>query len=147
VILIKVRLEWRGTGTILWLVAKRSASVEVEVVVVGSDLALTLLHAPEHQGNATKKECTANATNHAANNLLVGVAQAAVVAVVAVLRRRRFRVCRLTSGDGDGVCAGGCNVHLLAVAECRADSGSEWLEGCRDEIARPYDGYRTDGCG
>jgi hypothetical protein len=71
VILFEVRLEGRGTGTVLRLVAEGSAGVEVEVVVVGSDLVLALLHAPEHEGNAAQKEGTANAADHTTNDLLV----------------------------------------------------------------------------
>jgi hypothetical protein len=139
-ILFEVRLERRGPGAVLRLVAERSASVEVEVVVVGSHLVLTLLHAPEHEGNATKKERTANATDDTTDDLLVGVAQAAVAAVAAGLHFGRVGVRRLPSGNGNGAHAGGCNVRCHAIAERCADNGGEWLEGCRYEVAGPYDG-------
>lgn len=83
VILFKVRLEGRGAGAVLWLLSKRGSSVHVEVVVVGSDLALSLLHAPEDKGNTTEKESTANATDNTADDLLVRVAQATAAVVAA----------------------------------------------------------------
>lgn len=79
VILLEIRLEGRGAGSILWLVAEGSAGTEGHVVVVFGDAALSLLHAPENEGDATKKEGTADASDNTTNDLFVGVAQAAAV--------------------------------------------------------------------
>jgi hypothetical protein len=101
VILFEVRLEGRGTGTVLRLVTQRSAGVEIEVVVVGSDLVLTLLHAPEHEGNAAKKEGTTNTAYDATNDLLVRVGEATAIAVATILHLGRVCVRGLPSGDGN----------------------------------------------
>lgn len=116
VILLEVGLEGRGTGAVLRLVAKGGASVEVQVIVISSDLVLTLLHAPEDKGNATEEESAANATDHAANDLLVGVAQAAVVAATIRLRCRWVGECLLTSGNGDISSSRGSDFDLGSVA-------------------------------
>lgn len=86
VVLLEVRLEGRGTGAVLRLVSKRSAGVEVQVVVVSCDLALALLHAPEDESNAAEQERTTDTANDTTDNLLVGVAQSTAVAAVRVLR-------------------------------------------------------------
>lgn len=105
------------------LVAKSSAGVEVEVVIVSSDLALTLLHTPEDEGNAAKEESAAYAADNAANDLFVGIAQAAVVIAIAGLRCRRVSDDCLAGCKRDRVGACGSDLDLLAVAFGGEDRG------------------------
>jgi hypothetical protein len=99
-VLLEVRLEGGSTIGALRLVTESGTRVEVQVVIVGGDLVLTLLHAPEYKGDATEKEDTANTANDTADDLLVGVAQAAPVVSAVRLRRWGVGVGRLASCDG-----------------------------------------------
>jgi hypothetical protein len=138
VVLIEVRLERACDSAVLWLVTQRSTRVDVQVIVVSRDLVLTLLHAPEHERNATEEQHTTHTADNAANDLLVALAQATAALAAAVLRRRRVGVLG-GAGNGDGGGAGGGDFDLLAVADGGED-GDVFLQRCRDELAGPHDG-------
>ena len=106
VVLLEVRLEGRGTGAVLRLVSKRSAGVEVQIIVVSCDLALALLHAPEDESNAAEKERTTDTANDTTDNLLVGVAQSTAVVAVRVLRCWWNGDFGLAGCNDSGSCAG-----------------------------------------
>lgn len=135
VVLLEIRLEWRGTGAILWLVSERSASVEVQVVVVSCDLALALLHAPEDESNAAEKEHTTDTANDTTDDLLVGVAESAAVVTVRVLRCWWQCDFRLASRDGNGPCALGGGSGNSPVGKSNFDDACEGFEGSRDKRA------------
>lgn len=116
-VLLEIRLEWRGARAVLCLVSKGRSSVEVEVIVVDSDLVLALLHAPEDERDTAKKESTTDATNDAANNLLVGLADAVPASTVSLLRSRKGGNQYLASGDGHRARAGFGHLGDLAVAQ------------------------------
>lgn len=140
-VLLEVRLEWRGTSSILWLVSKSSSGVEGQVIVVDSDLVLTLPHAPEDECDATKEECTADATDDTANDLLVGLAEA-VSASTSLLRCWGFGDLDATSGDGDRAGAGFGHLRDLAIAQSRCSSNSKGRKRCGDEGTGPDDSTR-----
>lgn len=154
VVLLEVRLEGRGAVGVLRLVTKSSAGVEVQVVVVGGDLVLALLHAPEHKCDATKKQSTADTADYSTDNALVGTAQAATV-IAALLRR--WWVCESGLAGSDESCAGACRSQfdLRAIADGRNHS-HEFLDRRSNEGTGPHDGgrsgrrgndWRLAGCG
>jgi len=139
VVLLKVRLEGGGAGTVVGLVAQCSTGVEVEVVVVGRDLVLALLHAPENKSNASQEKSAADAADHAANDLLVGVAQTAIIAAVVGLRGWWVGNAGLAGGNGDRACASRGDFELGSVA-FRGEDSYEDLRRRRHEGAGADDG-------
>lgn len=87
VVLLEIRLEGRSTRAILLLVSEGRSSSGHEVVIVLVDTRLALLQAPEDEGDTTKEEGTAYSTDHATNNLLVGITETA--SIIATVRLRR----------------------------------------------------------
>lgn len=108
-VLLEVRLEWRRT-CVGRLVTKSSAGASHEIIVVFSDAALALLHAPENESNTTKEKSTANTSNYAADNLLVALSQTAAVVAATVLRLRKISHKGRTGGGK--ACARACRGDL-----------------------------------
>lgn len=125
VVLLEIRLEWRSPSTVLRLVAKRSAGVEVQIIIVGSHLILALPHAPENECDAAKEQGTANAANDTTNDLLVRVAQA-VAAVGVLLRGRHNGRLSFTGGDGDGLDSGNSGLGYNSIRKCCSRDGGKW---------------------
>jgi hypothetical protein len=142
VVLVEVRLERCGTGTVLRLVAKGSTGVEVQIVVVGSHLVLALLHAPENKGNTTEKECAADAANDTSDDLLVALAQAARVVVVG-LRCWRVGKGGFASCDWDRVCACERTLDNSSITASGCDDACKGLKRSRHKSAGPNNGRRT----
>lgn len=84
VVLFEVRLERRGAVDILGFISQGRASTKCHIVVIGRNIVLTLLHAPEDESDAAQEKDTTNTTDNATDNVLVGLAQAAA-AVTRVL--------------------------------------------------------------
>jgi len=80
VVLFKIRLKGRGTIAACRLIPKGRASTKGHVVVILVHPGPTLLHAQEDKGNAAKQEGTANTAHDAADDVLVGLTQAATTA-------------------------------------------------------------------
>lgn len=70
-ILLQVGLEGRGAGAVLGLVAESCTGAERHIVIVFSHTALTLLHAPEDEGDAAEEQGTTNTADNTTNDLLV----------------------------------------------------------------------------
>lgn len=143
-VLVQVGLEWGGTGAVGVLVAEGSTSVVQEVIVVGSDLALALLHAPENEGNAAQQKGTTDTAYNTTDNLLVGVAQAAAVISAALLCIWRIGVGSLTSGNRNIAGLGDGNLDLGTVALDGGCPGDD-LARCGYEWAGLYDGGGAGG--
>lgn len=101
----------------MWLVSKGGSGVEVQVVVVDSNLVLALLHAPEDESDATEKESTANATNDSTNDLLVGLTKAVSASAVSLLCAWGLGNLDLASGNGYRARTGLGDLRELAIAQ------------------------------
>lgn len=144
-VLVHVGSVRSGPWAVLRLVTKGCARTGHEVIVVRLDTCLALLHAPEDKGNATEEQGTSNTSNDATDDLLVGVANASVTALIVTL----LFCGRFGKGDLSGGCDRGAGASrdlrdLLVAAHCD-NGGGELAQGGRKEIRGPGDGCGPDG--
>lgn len=144
-VLVHVGSVGSGPWAVLRLVTKGCARTGHEVIVICLDTCLALLHAPKDKGNATEEQSTSDTSNDTTNNLLVGVADASVTAlIVALLFCGSFGKGDLSRGGDRGAGASRDLRDLLVAAHCD-NGGGELAQGGRKEIRGPSDRCGPNG--
>jgi len=135
VILLEVGLERRGP--VVRLVAQGSAGAGHQIGIIVRHAALAATHAPEDHGDGTQEDSTADATDHTADDLLVGVAEAAA-APIALLGAGQLSGYGGASGADGGPGSDIRGQESLAAAD-EGNNGGDGLEFGGDQGRSPRD--------